>query len=718
MNLVFPAHRALLAALAIAFAGGGLVAPATAEELAEDSAEPIANLTIIGQRDDANLIAVDPLNTPQTLPTTGDLLKRMPGGNLNYNGPLTGIAQYRGMYSYRLNTTVDDVPIISGGPNWMDAPLHYAPMPILDQLEVQRGITSVSAGNETIGGNVQAKRQKSEFGATSEFELHGGVNASAQTADSGYGVGVLIAGSNDTQRIHATGVLEQGDDTEFANGTTRPTEYDRIAWGLGYGLSLGSHEIGLDFMRNETSDSGTPALPMDIRYVDTNIISGNYGGEIGIAAITAKLYYNEVEHLMDNFTLRDPQRNPMQRRQNFATGDNTGFALGSVFDLGAGELGVGVDGDMSNHDARITNPSNAMFFVDNFNDVERNRYGIFAEWNTSTDETWSYQIGGRYTRVDADAGVVDGTPANLPPPPGMMMNPAAGLRDDFNNANRALDWDLVDAVGKLYFRLSDSLRLDVGVGHKERAPAYQELYLWLPLQATAGLADGRNYVGNLDLKQEKSNEIDIGLDWRTGGTFIGPRVFYKRVDDYIQGTPATDPRVIMVSNAMSMMMGNPNPPPPLQFNNVDAEFYGIDADFGVELPANLRIDGVVSYVRGKRRDIDDNLYRIAPLTSVVAMTFDQPNWSITAEGQFASQQDKVSVTNGETETAGYGIGNLYGSVRFMERLLLTLGVNNVFDKEYRDHTNGVNRVMNSDVAVGERLPGPGISFFGRVRYNW
>ena len=72
----------------------------------------------------------------------------------------------------------------------------------------------------------------------------------------------------------------------------------------------------------------------------------------------------------------------------------------------------------------------------------------------------------------------------------------------------------------------------------------------------------------------------------------------------------------------------------------------------------------------------------------------------------------------ETETAGYGIGNLYSSVRFMERVLLTIGVNNVFDKEYRDHTNGINRVMNSDVAVGERLPGAGRSFFGRLRYNW
>jgi len=45
-------------------------------------------------------------------------------------------------------------------------------------------------------------------------------------------------------------------------------------------------------------------------------------------------------------------------------------------------------------------------------------------------------------------------------------------------------------------------------------------------------------------------------------------------------------------------------------------------------------------------------------------------------------------------------------------------VNNLFDKVYRDHTNGINRVADSDVTVGDRLPGPGRSLFARVNYRW
>jgi iron complex outermembrane receptor protein len=51
-------------------------------------------------------------------------------------------------------------------------------------------------------------------------------------------------------------------------------------------------------------------------------------------------------------------------------------------------------------------------------------------------------------------------------------------------------------------------------------------------------------------------------------------------------------------------------------------------------------------------------------------------------------------------------------------LVFRAGVNNLFDTRYSDHLNGYNRVRDSDVALGERLPGPGRSLFARVHYSW
>ena len=50
---------------------------------------------------------------------------------------------------------------------------------------------------------------------------------------------------------------------------------------------------------------------------------------------------------------------------------------------------------------------------------------------------------------------------------------------------------------------------------------------------------------------------------------------------------------------------------------------------------------------------------------------------------------------------------------------LGFGVDNLADREYVDHLAGVNRVRgNADLAVGERLPGFGRSFFARFDYSW
>ncbi|MBT6579229.1 MAG: TonB-dependent receptor, partial [Cellvibrionales bacterium] len=51
---------------------------------------------------------------------SADILKSMPGANANGNGPITGIAQYRGMYGDRISVKIDQAPTLTGGPNAMD----------------------------------------------------------------------------------------------------------------------------------------------------------------------------------------------------------------------------------------------------------------------------------------------------------------------------------------------------------------------------------------------------------------------------------------------------------------------------------------------------------------------------------------------------------------------------------------------------------------------
>ena len=56
-------------------------------------------------------------------PDVADWLNTIPGASVNKNGPITGIAQYRGMFGNRVAKNIGGHPIVSAGPNAMDAPL-------------------------------------------------------------------------------------------------------------------------------------------------------------------------------------------------------------------------------------------------------------------------------------------------------------------------------------------------------------------------------------------------------------------------------------------------------------------------------------------------------------------------------------------------------------------------------------------------------------------
>jgi iron complex outermembrane receptor protein len=266
--------------------------------------------------------------------------------------------------------------------------------------------------------------------------------------------------------------------------------------------------------------------------------------------------------------------------------------------------------------------------------------------------------------------------------------------------------------------VSDSLSLYGGLAQKQRSASYQERYLWLPLEATGGLADGQVYVGNIELDPERSRGVEFGVDLQQAEFSLRPRLFYNRVDDYIQGTPlgAMHPATMMVR--MMNMANDTNRADPLQFNNVDAELYGFDMDWHWQLSPSWSLSGLVNYVRGQRRDTNDDLYRIAPANMTNRLTYAARHWDVSVESVVYAAQDEVSDTSRELESAGYGIVNLSARWQLTPALELAGGVDNLFDNTHRPHLGGYNRAGNPDVAIGERLPGYGTNVFARVSYTF
>ena len=242
-----------------------------------------------------------------------------------------------------------------------------------------------------------------------------------------------------------------------------------------------------------------------------------------------------------------------------------------------------------------------------------------------------------------------------------------------------------------------------------------ERFSWLPTEASGGLADGNIYVGSTDLKIEKAWVGELGFDWQGDVAYARPVIFYRRIDDFIQGVPF-DNSPGVINTPVEMVASANGDPTPLRFANTDATIWGTDIAFGTKLSGPLRLDGVASYVRAKRRDITDNLYRIAPANGRLAISWDAARWSLSFEGQFVARQSKVSVTNNEASTQSRVLANLNGHWLIRDGVRLDVGIENLFNTYYLEHLAGYNRITGSDVALGSRLPGGRRSGFARIRW--
>jgi iron complex outermembrane receptor protein len=643
------------------------------------------------------------------LKDAASLLKHVPGANVNRSGPLTGIAQYRGMFGNRINISLDGANMKEVGPNSMDPPLSHIPAALTESLQVYRGIAPVSSGIDTIGGAMRLETKKGRFADGDGIETSGIISSGYSSVDDGYyavGFGSL---ANQNHKIYIGGTKEEGEDYKFKDDKkVRPTSYDREVFMVGYGYQRDGHEFGLHYTDNNTRNAGTPALPMDIIYVRGGLYDASYQWDMGDGyQLKGKFYYQNMRHKMNNNTLRAPRilNGAPLLIQNRTEVEGGGLDLAFTMPLFDGELTLGINGDQSNHDAFI---SGSVFMpgmgrrvpigIDNFNDVSRDRYSGFAEWKGELMDDLSAEFGIRYTYTYADSGNVRTTRRMLPSGVNERL-----LATRFNDANHEKHFHDVDLVSIFRYTATDNLDLEIGFARKNRAPSYQELYLWSPSEATAGLADGRNYVGNLDLKNENAYQFELGAEFHTDSIYVAPRVFYHYVNDYIQGTPVTG-------------LGKGT----LQFNNINAQLWGLDIEGGYRFDEHWRIDAGLNYVQGKQvGGADDDLYRIAPLNGRVQLVFEHSGWMAAIEGEFYDRQKNVARFNNEQETPGYALLHLRAKYEPFTGVVIGAGIENVTDQQHFDHLGGSYRVRNNpDIAQGSRIPMNGRNFYATLAYKW
>ena len=349
------------------------------------------------------------------------LMNQVPGGAVNNNGPLTGQIQYRGMFGPRINVRVDGMLIHGGGPNWMAPPLHHIPAGLMEELVVEQGIASITTGGG-IGGAATALWKRPAYTNDRGWNFTGNSETAFGSVDNGTSFSGIAGFASSTQRIYAVGSLDAGDDFESADGDVAATEYQRSVYGVGYGFRNGPHEFDINLYTIETDDTGTPSLPMDIDWFDTDVWNASYKTELSSAGLEVRIYGSDIDHGMSNSLLRPTPDFSSLMLPPFIGDDNRfvgakseefGFKFALDWMVGNGVAVVGIEGKDAEHDATVTDPDFAAFFVNNFNNSEVENLSYFGQWSTLANERWYFEAGVRIEDISSETDAVDAFPARL-----------------------------------------------------------------------------------------------------------------------------------------------------------------------------------------------------------------------------------------------------------------------------------------------------------------
>ncbi|HET56599.1 MAG TPA: TonB-dependent receptor, partial [Ignavibacteria bacterium] len=134
--------------------------------------------------------------------------------------------------------------------------------------------------------------------------------------------------------------------------------------------------------------------------------------------------------------------------------------------------------------------------------------------------------------------------------------------------------------------------------------------------------------------------------------------------------------------------------PIYQTEGVGALFYGIEGQIQWEFMNNFRIGFTLSHTKGNFKNSDQPLPQIPPLKGNFEFIYFSDHLTIGINSEVAAAQNRVDEF--EETTAGYGVLNSFVQYSISNENLLhlfSLSVDNIFNKEYRNHLSRVKSIL-------------------------
>jgi len=624
----------------------------------------------------------------------GELLRKLPGVDSVRRGPLGFDPVVRGMRETEVGVYLDGSRIFPAGPARMDSALSHFDPGSVQSVEVVGGPYALTWG----AGNLTAIRattqevppQRAGYAhGDLRFGFDGNMNALETVG--------TISGRTGAASYWGYGVYRQGDDYEDGDGNVVPADFlsREVRGKLGYRLAPNSN-LTFSTGYQQQRDIDYPGRLLDAELFDALHVMGDWsylGADGTVRAANVNVYYNDVDHLMNNDNKPTAQAMP-GRIPPFPldividTGTRVAGGRGAAeLDLG-GSLSAEVGGDMyaSNRNAArtIDRRDTGMRVAGDFPwpDVDIDDYGLFGKLDGALA---AVSVAGTVrldlVRASANPEIVSDF---------FIANTEGALDADESNVSAALTASL--PVGSHW-------TVSGGVGSAVRTADAAERYSDRFPSSKAQFA--AEFMGDPQIKPERSTQLDVWIDGRYRRASVSFATYYRSIGDYITIEPTNLPKKLPLS-----------PPVVYRYINGEATFWGFEYRTSFTLA-----DGLTAFVRGdytwgQDDTFDEPAIGVSPLRAFIGANYAfgaRDAYDVEGTVNLAGEQGRVAASRGETPTDGYVTLDLKAGAR-VAGFNLRGGVLNLANELYVNHLNAKNPF------TGVQIAEPGRVFFVKASY--
>ncbi len=633
----------------------------------------LENVIIIGKKNKDYQKESKPLSTlDEYMENSGKI-------NMIKRGSYAWEPMINNMTTERISVTIDGMKIFNACTDKMDPITSYVEISNLKNLELYSGLQSGIHGGSGIGGGLDLNLNKAGF---SQKKWKAALNTGYESNGDYHTNGLDLAYSSPKFYTNL-GIFHRKSENYEAGGHQEISfsqfeKFNTYA-NAGYQFSR-SRSLEASLIYDDASNIGYPALTMDVKTARAWITSLSYKKENisnTLSLWETKLYYNSITHKMD-----DTKRPDVPIHMDMPGLSKTyGFYSMLKGKTSRHSFTFNWDGFYNQSEAEMTmypnNPNESPMFMYTWPDVRTFNTELSLEDEYSFNENHSLHFSGNLSfqreGIQSDFGL-------------------RSIRIFYPDTDQYQNRFLAKATAHYQYH-KNNFKLIIGGGYGERAPSVSEAYGFYLFNSF----DNYDYIGDPDLKKEKSLEGNISITLKKGPFNLNFETNYFHFFDYILGIP--DPSLSpMTIGARGVKL----------YTNLSyASIFNTRLQLKYRFLNYFEWMSQVSYSLG-RDNHNAPLPLIAPFMYSSGLYFQKNKFSSEIDIKGAGKHNDYSSGFGESKTPDYLIYNLslgYTLKINHYELAFKAGVENIFDKNYTTYSDWNN------------IPRKGRNYFFNVLFN-